>query len=224
MLYTKLEILSLLLSNEDISKNWPIHWKFSYKEFLQVISKPSYSLAKDLNLRCDYVSKCLDIFWPDRLKIGSSKICTHILKIGGYKYCSKCDLCKTLELFGIAKNVSTGVSPYCKECSKNRSQNIRNTNPELSREHSRSNYLNHKEAYIRRNIERKLHTKLSTPSWANLDIIQRIYDCAETAHVDHIVPLRGELVCGLHVENNLQYLTPEENLSKGNKYSSLTEC
>jgi 5-methylcytosine-specific restriction endonuclease McrA len=58
---------------------------------------------------------------------------------------------------------------------------------------------------------------MQPPLWANLSIIKRIYENAEGAHVDHIIPLQGELVCGLHVENNLQYLTPEENSRKGNK-------
>lgn len=58
-----------------------------------------------------------------------------------------------------------------------------------------------------------------TPQWSDLGLIKQIYDqCPSGLTVDHIIPLQGETVSGLHVPDNLQYLTMRENSGKGNRF------
>lgn len=56
------------------------------------------------------------------------------------------------------------------------------------------------------------------PLWSEKELISAFYEnCPDGYHVDHILPLQGKLVSGLHVFGNLQYLPAKENQSKGNK-------
>ena len=65
----------------------------------------------------------------------------------------------------------------------------------------------------------------ATPVWSDTKAINFIYkQCEETSketgvkhHVDHIVPLRGKTVCGLHVPWNLQVIPAIENMKKHTK-------
>ena len=60
------------------------------------------------------------------------------------------------------------------------------------------------------------------PKWADKELIKEFYlNCPEGYHVDHIIPLRGRDVSGLHVIENLQYLPAKENMSKGNRYEPI---
>lgn len=59
-----------------------------------------------------------------------------------------------------------------------------------------------------------------TPKWADLKAIEEFYKkCPDGYHVDHIIPLKGKNVRGLHVLENLQYLPALENIKKNNKFS-----
>jgi hypothetical protein len=67
--------------------------------------------------------------------------------------------------------------------------------------------------------KRRAAKKHRTPAWASLEAIKTIYaNCPEGYHVDHVIPLQGKLVSGLHIESNLQYLPASENAKKFNKY------
>ena len=76
--------------------------------------------------------------------------------------------------------------------------------------------------------KRKYSLIARTPPWADIKKIKAVYIEAsritkETGiphEVDHIIPLQGEFVSGLHVHTNLQILTREQNRSKGNRYEN----
>ena len=70
-----------------------------------------------------------------------------------------------------------------------------------------------------REAARRAAQRRSVPKWADLRAINEIYLRAykEGKHVDHIVPLKSPIVCGLHCEANLQLLEPRANISKGNR-------
>lgn len=87
------------------------------------------------------------------------------------------------------------------------------------KEYRKEYYFKNKERYLAYSAKRRASKICATPSWANDSEIYRIYlSRREDEHVDHIIPLQGDLVCGLHCENNLQYLSITENLQKGNSF------
>ena len=71
-----------------------------------------------------------------------------------------------------------------------------------------------------RNAARRALCKLATPKWADKQAMNDVYAEAKhmQMHVDHAIPLNHPLVCGLHVWENLQLLTPEDNLRKNNRF------
>jgi hypothetical protein len=82
---------------------------------------------------------------------------------------------------------------------------------------------------------RRKHTKQRTPVWVGLEelwLIKEVYELAALRtkmfgfawHVDHIIPLQGEIVSGLHVPNNLQVIPGVENSRKRNRYTVETNA
>ena len=118
-----------------------------------------------------------------------------------------------------------------------------NKNKEMVREYSQNYYLENKErlnsggrkwkkanpSKVRTYTTNRRAAKLNaTPVWLTdkqKEKTAKIYEKAAAMekrtgtpyHVDHIVPLQGKNVCGLHVPWNLQILTATENITKGNR-------
>lgn len=101
------------------------------------------------------------------------------------------------------------------------------SNVDILRARSAEYKQKHRDDYTAWETHRKLAKQRATPKW--LSTIQHkeiisIYkqakklsaDTGVSYHVDHIVPLKGKTVCGLHVPWNLQIITQIENCKKNN--------
>lgn len=133
------------------------------------------------------------------------------------KQCSKCGIEKSLEDFYKDKAIKSGYKANCKLCEK---LHKRNTKTLIAKRESlyKKNNRGKQNSYTVKYRASKLK---ATPLWADLEAIKEFYiNCPKGYHVDHIVPLQGKNVRGLHVLKNLQYLTASENCSKGNIYES----
>ena len=87
------------------------------------------------------------------------------------------------------------------------------------REQYKKTYQRHKSSFITAVRIRRGHMVHRTPAWSQKEAIRLFYNnCPQGYEVDHIIPLQGKLVSGLHVLENLQYLPMAENRSKGNHY------
>ena len=79
---------------------------------------------------------------------------------------------------------------------------------------------NNREKLRKKELARKQAASLRCPGWEDRKRLLKFYrECPEGFHVDHIIPLRGKLVSGLHCLGNLQYLPAQENLRKHNRFS-----
>lgn len=101
-----------------------------------------------------------------------------------------------------------------------RSKNIEKTKAATKRWASENS-----EKVIAHNAARRARRLKAIPLWVNKFFVGEAYDLARRRtkvfgfkwHVDHIVPLKSKIVCGLHVEHNLQVIPGAENIRKLNR-------
>ena len=117
----------------------------------------------------------------------------------------------------------------CINCHRITSATHIKNNPEKRRE-LRKEYRKRYPEKIRANHARRRAYKLNrVPKWLTKEDMKAIQDIYAEAtrktletgiphHVDHIIPLRGKLISGLHVPTNLQVIPATQNMQKYNAY------
>jgi 5-methylcytosine-specific restriction endonuclease McrA len=162
------------------------------------------------------------------------------------KTCKKCNLLKPTSLFNKDKTRKDGLHSYCKECASltkklayakkkdkyiQKAKEWKQNNPAKVVSSAKKTRQKNK---AKRRADWMIYntSKINAcPSWLSKEHkteIENLYKFAKFLeelslntieyHVDHVIPLRGKGVCGLHVPWNLQILNAKDNLSKGNRY------
>lgn len=141
--------------------------------------------------------------------------------------------CKECNKSRASKWNKTNKARYDDNCKKHKA-----SNPELYTQYKRKEYKKNIQRYIEHgkkyresqhgrgvrqalSRERELRKRFATPKWLTQEQRDQMklffINRPEGHHVDHIVPISGETVSGLHVPWNLQYLPAAENIAKRNK-------
>lgn len=152
---------------------------------------------------------------------------------GYQKRCGDCKQTKPVSEFFVRRASTDGLTAYCKDCCKERQKKYAGrydgrykgryyqpkkdpAAPTTAELNKLPGYVNARNAWYRAKYNGRL------PKWATFDSFLPFYvEAAERGlQVDHIVPLKHPLVCGLHTVTNLQLLEPIDNLLKSNRFST----
>lgn len=185
----KYAILNSILSDRKQLFN---HIK--YEDFINALIL-SDNVTKYLGISDYTMRRLTSIVLPFKTK---GRLINYILAESEYKFCRNCDSYLSKTEFRPNSNSVFKLNSYCKQC---QSTTTAKTQPA-------------------RQAKYELSKRQAIPPWADLNKIKEIYDnCPKGYHVDHVYPLNGKNICGLYVENNLQYLSATENCRKGNRFA-----
>lgn len=141
--------------------------------------------------------------------VSCKKETTKLRKRGSTDTCQKC----------VKKEVLRKWKLQYPERKRALNQKWSELNREKDREIKRKWQLANPEVEAAKAAKYRAKKRRALPLWADLGKIKEIYkSCPDGFEVDHVIPLQGKLVSGLHVENNLQYLKALDNKMKSNKF------
>ena len=153
------------------------------------------------------------------------------------KACSVCGVEQDIAEFAKSTYTKSGVSNSCKKCDRERARayytknkakvcartnKYRKANLDKHRGYAKKHYKSHRPAYRQKEMAYQLKRRKQTPSWlskADIAEMEGVYlfcQIFKGFQVDHIVPIRGKTVSGLHAPWNLQVLPRKENARKRN--------
>ena len=186
--------------------------------------------------QCGYTKPLLEFYAQSANKDGLTNACKPCIKEGqkrsaenkrererreledldnpGTKVCNQCDFRLPHDNFYHNPSTKDGLATVCKVCEEYL-RRVRNTAPKLrTRTPDTLGYDAFKSVWNTCKRARRV------PGWADQEKILSIYRekarlADQNYDIDHIVPLNGALVCGLHVQDNLQIISASENRSKG---------
>jgi hypothetical protein len=154
-----------------------------------------------------------------------------------YKSCCICKEEKALSLFNKRGGKEPGYRSFCKQCQADK--DAARYNPQKRKEKYLSNHAQEKQnrreyyrqntgAYFVNKARRRARLLQATPKWYDVFddfVLSEAYDLCKLREsitgtkweVDHVVPLQGKTVSGLHWHKNWEVIPRYNNRSKGNR-------